>query len=164
MAELSDGSTETLSAGSGVFLSIGGIWTPLWIGDELGLGVGGYLGLKYDSIGGSNASLSLTRFPIGFAAHALIRLSERWFFLIRGGVQKEYGVSLSGSGGVSGSADLDGSLGGLGEGGFYYVTHLGEDHTAVVITFRYTSGHDSANGASVDASSAGGIIALHYNL
>jgi hypothetical protein len=164
MAQLSDGSTETLSAGSGVFLSVGGIWTPIWLGDAVGFGVGGYAGLKYDSVGASNASVSLTRFPLGGGAHALIRISERWFLFLRGGIQKEFGVSLSGSGAASGGASMEGSLGGLGEGGFYYVSHLGDDHTAVLFSFRYTSGHDTVGYSTFDAASAGVIIAIHYNL
>jgi len=163
-AQFSDGSTATLSAGGGGFASVGGLWTPLWLGDELGLGVGGYVGVKYQTVGGSNSNLSLTRFPIGLAAHALLRLSERWFLLLRGGVQKEYGIGLSGGGDVSGSADLDGSLGPLGEGGFYYVTHIGGDRMAVALTFRYTSAHDTLGGMTFSANSAGGLLAIHYNL
>ena len=143
---------------------MGGLWTPIWLGDELGLGVGGYVGVKYQTVGGSNSNLSLTRFPLGVAAHALLRISERWFLLLRGGIQKEYGISISGGGDMSGSADLDGSLGPLGEGGFYYVTHVGEDRMAVALTFRYTSAHDSVGGMTFGANSAGGLLAIHYNL
>jgi len=163
-AQLSDGTTETLSAGGGGFASVGGLWTPLWVGDELGLGLGGYVGVKYQTVGASNSNLSLTRFPIGVAAHALVRISERWFLLLRGGVQKEYGISISGGGDMSGNIDVDGAVGPLGEGGFYYVTHVGQDRMAVALTFRYTSAHDSVGGMTFSANSAGGLLAIHYNL
>ena len=44
---------------------MGGLWTPIWIGDAIGFGVGGYAGLKYQNIGGTNENLSLTRFRWG---------------------------------------------------------------------------------------------------
>jgi hypothetical protein len=161
-AGYTDGSTSTLSGGTGVFASVGAIWTPIWLGDAVGFGLGGYLGVKYYSVGGSDASVSLTRYPIGGAAHALIRIGDRWFLFLRGGIQKEVGVSLSSD--AYGSANLVGSLGGLAEGGFYYVTQVSDDHLAILFTFRYTSGRDSANGASFAADSGGVIFAIHYNL
>ncbi len=162
-AQYTDGSSDTLSGGTGLFASVGAMWTPLWVGDAVGFGVGGYLGVKYYSVGGSNSGISLTRFPAGAGAHALIRIGDRWFLFLRGGIQKELGVSLSADG--YGSADLTGSLGGLGEGGFYYVTTAAEDHLAILFTFRYTSGRDTAaNGSSFGADSAGVVFALHYNL
>ena len=39
-AQYTDGSSSTLSGGTGVFASVGAIWTPIWVGDALGLGVG----------------------------------------------------------------------------------------------------------------------------
>jgi hypothetical protein len=162
-AQLTDGTNETLSAGGGVFFSIGGLLTPVWIGDAVGFGVGGYAGVKYQSIGGSNGHLSLNRFPLGGGAHSLIRLSERWFLFLRGGVQKEVGGSLSGDGDVSGSQDLSTSVGFLGEGGFYYVSKAADNHMAALLTFRYTTGQDSANGQTVEANSAGIVLGIHYN-
>lgn len=161
-ASFSDGSSETLSGGTGVFASVGAIWTPLWLGDAVGFGVGGYLGVKYYSVGDSVSSISLTRYPIGGGAHVLLRIGDRWFLFLRGGLQKEFGVSLSADG--YGSASLNGSLAGLGEGGFYYVTTMSEDRLAMLFSFRYTGGRDSANGASFAADSAGVIWAIHYNL
>jgi hypothetical protein len=162
-AQLSDGTNETLSAGGGVFFSIGGLLTPVWIGDAVGFGLGGYAGVKYQSIGGSNGHLSLNRFPLGVGAHSLIRLSERWFLFLRGGIQKEVGGSLSGDGDVSGSQDLTTSLGVLAEGGFYYVSKAADNHMAALLTFRYTTGQDSANGQTVEANSAGIVLGIHYN-
>jgi hypothetical protein len=161
-ASYSDGSTTTLSGGTGLFASVGAIWTPIWLGDAVGFGVGGYLGVKYFSVGDSNSSISLTRYPIGGGAHVLLRIGDRWFLFLRGGLQKEFGVSLSSD--AYGSASLKGSLGGLGEGGFYYVTTASDDHLAILFSFRYTSGRDSANAESLGADSAGVIFAIHYNL
>ena len=118
--------------------------------------------MKYFSVGDSNSSISLNRFPIGAAAHAFIRIGDRWFLFLRAGIQKEVGISLSAD--AYGSASLSGSLGGLGEGGFYYVTTMSDDRLAMLFSFRYTGGRDSANGASFAADSAGVIWAIHYNL
>ena len=68
-------------------------------------------GCRGDKADGSNSSVSLTRFPIGGGPHVLIRISERWFLFLRGGIQKEVGISLSADG--YGSASLNGALGGL---------------------------------------------------
>jgi len=161
-ASYTNGDMSTLSGGTGVFTSVGAIWTPLWVGDAVGFGVGGYLGVKYYSVGGSNSSVSLSRFPIGGGAHVLIRIGDRTFLFLRGGIQKEFDISLSADG--YGSASLEGSLAGLGEGGFYYVTTMSDDRLAMLFSFRYTGGRDSVNGVSFAADSAGLIWAIHYNL
>lgn len=43
---LSDGSTQTLSAGDGVDASLGLMLTPVWVGDARGIGVSGTLGVQ----------------------------------------------------------------------------------------------------------------------
>ncbi len=153
----------TIGLGSGLLFSIGGIVTPLWIGDSAGFGVGAFAGVKYDSLSAKNGGVSLTRFPLGAALHLLIHVDDRWWLFFRGGLQKEYGIDISGSGDLAGSGAPVGSLGGFGEGGVYWIPRASEDHTALVVTFRYGRAHDSGGGMTYDASSGGIILALHYN-
>jgi hypothetical protein len=161
-ATFTDGSTSTVSGGSGVLLSVGVMLTPLWAGDGAGFGFDAFAGVKYDSVGDSSSgSVSLTRYPLGLGAHLLAHIDDRWWFILRGGIIKEAGVSLSATG--YNDASLSGSLGGFGEGGFYYIPHLGDDHVAFVFTFRYSASSDSANGSTISANSGGLIVALHVN-
>jgi hypothetical protein len=74
---------------------------------------------------------------------------------LRVGIQKEVGISVSGDSGLSGNQVLRGSLGGLGEGGFYGVLPVGEYHVAFSATFRYFVAHDTIAGASRSANSGG---------
>jgi hypothetical protein len=53
---LSDGSRQTLSAGSGASISAGLMWTPLWVSDNLGIGVSGTVGDKMWSVGERTAT------------------------------------------------------------------------------------------------------------
>src|SRR5215471_2378080 len=62
-AQLSNGDTQTLAAGQGVNFGVGVMVTPLWFRDLVGLGVGGEIGVKYDDVSASNASVSFTRYP-----------------------------------------------------------------------------------------------------
>jgi hypothetical protein len=165
-AQLSDGSTRTLSAGQGVALAIGGMWTPLWIGDDdhVGFGVGVSAGWKYDSIDASNASVSFTRYPVDVSLHALLRLDDSWLFLVKGGIQKELDIGISGGGDANQlNSSLNGGLGGFGEVGFYYVFGAGGAHLATAFTLRYTAVHDSVAGTSVPASNFGLLLYLFYN-
>ncbi len=150
-----------MSGGLGVLASVGVMLTPLWVGDGVGFGLDAFASVKYDSLGDSGNSVSLTRYPLGLGAHLLLHLDDRWWFILRGGLIKETGISLSASGYPD--AGLTGSLGGFGEGGFYYIPHFGDDHLAFVFTFRYSASSDSANGATISANSGGVIWALHLN-
>ncbi len=154
----------TLRGGGGVVLGVGGMWTPLWAGDAAGFGLSAVLSLKYQTISAGNGSVSLLRFPVSLAAHTFLHVGGRWWFLLRGGVQKELGVSLSADGSSgSGEASLTGSVGGLGEVGVYYLTHVGKQRTALLVAFRYTSGTDSAGNDAFDSSSGGLVMGLHHN-
>lgn len=161
---LSDGSNQTLSAGDGVSISFGIMVTPLWLGDSLGVGVTGTAGYKRWSVGGSNGDIGLSRFPLTAGVHLLPRLSPLWLFLMRGGIAKEAGISISGSGiAASAHADLNASLGGFGEAGFFKIMDTPEQRGAWSLTFRYTKLTYSANGASADASSFMIFSALYFN-
>jgi hypothetical protein len=160
-ANYSDGSSNTLSGGSGVLLEVGLMLTPLWAGDTAGFGLDAFAGLKYDSVGDSSSSISLLRYPVGLGAHTLLRVGDRWWLMLRGGILKETGVTLSASGYPD--ASLTGSLGGFGEGGIFYVCEGLAGHPAFVVTFRYSATNDSANGASISARSGGLIMAFYFS-
>jgi hypothetical protein len=161
---LSDGSDQTLSAGDGAAVSVGLMFTPYWVGDKLGVGASGTVGYKGWSVGGSNGSISLSRFPLTFALHLLPRIAPRWLLLARGGIDKEAGVSISGSGVAAGTnVDLNASLGGFGEVGFYKIMDTPEQRGAWSLTVRYTKLSYSANGGSVDAQSVMVFTSLYYN-
>lgn len=169
-AELADTQTlsgttiETLSLGSGLSASIGVMLTPLWIGEHAGFGAGGFAGVKYDGLdNGPGGSVTMTRFPVGGALHVLLHIDGRAWLILRGGIQKEVGISVSNDSGMGGNPVLRGSLGGFGEGGFYGVLPVGEYHVAVAATFRYSVAHDTIAGASRSANSGGFVLAFHYN-
>ena len=118
---LSDGSTQTLSAGDGLDASLGLMLTPVWVGDALGIGVSGTLGYKGWSVGGSNGDISIGRFPFTAGVHLLPRVAHNWLLLARGGIDKEADVSVSCSGVIScTNPDATANLGWFGEAGFYY--------------------------------------------
>lgn len=94
----------------------------------------------------------------------MLRLDEQWLWLFRGGIQKEYDISVSGSGDAGGlNGTLTGGLGGFGEAGIYYVIESGDYHGAMSFTFRYTAIHDTAGDTSIPASNFGFLYSLYYN-
>ncbi len=156
---LSDGSSQTLSAGDGIALSLGLMYTPLWIDHTVGLGLSATAGYKGWSVGGSNGDISIGRFPLVLAVHVLPRLTPRWFLFGRGGLDKEVDASLSGSGIASGTnLDLTAQLGWFAEAGIYSIIDTTQQRGAWSLTFRYTrltytasdpaAGDGSANGDS----------------
>lgn len=161
---LSDGSRQTLSAGDGVAVSVGLMVTPLWLGDRLGAGVTATAGYKGMSVGGSNGGIGLGRFPVTAAIHVLPRFAQRWFFLIRGGIDQETNVSLSGSGIASGvEHGLRATLGAFGEAGVYNILDTPEQRGASSLTLRYTKLTYTAEGGSADGSSVMLFCAIYYN-
>jgi hypothetical protein len=169
-AEIADTQTpngttiETLNLGSGFSASIGVMLTPLWIGEYAGFGAGGFAGVKYDGLdNGPGGSVTMTRFPLGGALHVLLHIDGPAWLILRGGIQKEVGISVSSDSGLGGNPVLRGSLGGFGEGGFYGVLPVGEFHVAFSATFRYSVAHDTIAGASLSANSGGFVLGFHYN-
>jgi hypothetical protein len=174
---LTDGSSQTLSAGDGVAVSLGVMWTPLWLGDALGLGVSGTLGYKGWSVGASNADITIQRFPFMAAVDLLPRIGRNWLLLARGGLDKETKVSISSSGAASGiGGDLEAKLGAFAEGGVYHTYDIFKrvevkpdgtlpvQHGASSLTVRYTKLTYTANGVSVDGQSLMFFTAFYYNL
>ena len=174
---LSDGSTQTLSAGDGVDASLGLMLTPVWVGDALGIGVSGTLGYKGWSVGGSNGDISIGRFPFTAGVHLLPRVAHNWLLLARGGIDKEADISVSCSGVIScTNPDATANLGWFGEAGFYYTFDIlklnpdlpkPEQHGAYSLTFRYTkltyTASGAAGGGTADASSFMIYNTFYYN-
>lgn len=160
-AEFDDGTRGTLGAGNGVVISVGVMFTPIWLAGKLGLGIGGDAGWKYTSLSGQNGILSLDRFPLVASAHVLYEVSPRWYLMASGGPSYEAGISITGDGvfdGIHGRPD--GDVGWMAEvGAFYAKRELGAD-----ITLRYTAARFEESGDPVDASSVGLFGAFHYHL
>jgi hypothetical protein len=116
----SDGDESTLSSGSGVILGIGAMLTPLWVAESVGFGLALDGAIKYDHLGASNGSASITRFPLALTAHVLMDVSDGLHFLIfKGGVTRDFGVNYSASGFASIDADVSGTWGPTGGLGYY---------------------------------------------
>jgi hypothetical protein len=156
---LDTGMDRFINAGRGVLVTVGGLWTPVWVDDQVGFGAGASVGWKYDTIEASNGEVSLTRFPLTATVHSLIRFNKRWFTLLSGGLTKEIGGEMSGSGfAANASRSFTGTLGLLGEGGVYFAISSATLGAAV----RYSSSRDQFGGSEVDASSLGVIAASQY--
>jgi hypothetical protein len=170
---LSDGSTQTLSAGDGVDASLGLMWTPVWMGDALGIGISGTAGYKGWSVGGSNGDISIGRFPFTASLHLLPRIGHNWLVMARGGIDKEVAVSISCSGVISCTdPQATADLGWFGEAGFYYTFDIlkinpdlpvPEQHGGLSLTFRYTKLTYTAGTGSVDGSSFMVYTNFYYN-
>lgn len=170
---LSDGSSQTLSAGDGIDASLGLMWTPLWMGDALGVGISGTAGYKGWSVGGSNGDISIGRFPFTAALHVMPRVAHNWLLMARGGISKELDVSISCSGVISCTdPGATANLGWFGEGGFYYTFDffnvnpdlpVPEQHSAFSLTGRYTKLTYASATGSVDASSFMIYTNFYYN-
>jgi hypothetical protein len=160
-ARSSSGHTETLSGGQGPFVGVGAMVTPLWLRhDAIGLGAGVEVALKFDDISGSNGDVSFTRYPTSATAHALVRFRPIWYVLVAGGVEKDRGISLSGSGAASGiSGSLTSRTGGVGRLGVYFRE---EDAAAVSFGLAYTKLTYDVPGGSVRADSLGFWTAVHW--
>jgi hypothetical protein len=160
-AQFSNGDSGTLTAGGGVYLAVGATVTPLWIGNAVGLGLGGDIGWKYDSLSASNGSVDMSRFPLDLWVQTLIAFTDNWYLHVLAGPHKESGVNLSGSGVVTGGADFDSPWGWMAQAGFYTTTSW---HVACAFGLRYTGVHYTFAGQTIDASNIGLDLTLHANL
>lgn len=164
-ATLSNGKRQTLNAGDAVTLSVGLMITPLWVGDRLGVGVSGTAGYKSWSIGASNGSIALSRYPLIAAVHLMPRLAPRWLLLARGGIDKDAEVSVSGRGLAAGiGGELSSRVGGFVEAGIFSIFLTPEQRGAMSLTVRYTNVTYAVNGVSIDAQSVMVLCALYYHL
>jgi hypothetical protein len=120
--------------------------------------LGGSLGYKENSIKASNGSVTLSRYPLVAALHAIVPVTDGWLLLLRGGIQSDSGVSISGPGVVDmATVQLNSELGFLGEGGFYWPL---TQHLAGSLAFRYTNLRYSFEGTSLSANSVGLVWTL----
>jgi hypothetical protein len=161
-AVFSNGESDTLTAGGGVLLLLGGEWTPFRSRKFHGLGFGLRAGLKYDSVGASNGKISLMRFPVLASVHGLIHFHRGFFALGRVGVEKDFRPVLSGEGDARlSSVTFANRLGVFVESGFYWQT--GWD-TGFGLSVRYTWMEYGFASAQLDASSVALVGTFHVSL
>jgi len=161
-AELSNGETQTLHAGDGVLVAVVGDFTPFWIGDAVGFGLGASVAWKYADVSASNGSASLSRLPLSAFVQILPSIDGLWFLLLRGGLTEDGGATLSGSG-VAFIPDVkfDSKLGGFADLGAYRAS--ASSHVGVLFLARYTHEKFGLAGDSVDASSIGFNVGVYYS-
>jgi hypothetical protein len=152
--------SEKIQAGDGGFGSVVGSWTPLWISDALGLGVAASLGVKYNQVAASNGHISFTRFPIALSLQTLLSASDTWFVLVRTGMVKDAGASLSGSGAAGGiDAAYTSRWGVFGDFGLYRAYGV---HGGMAFMARYTAVSLTLESIVVRANSLGAAFGWYY--
>jgi hypothetical protein len=158
----SNGDDQTLSSGTGLLFGLGGMVTPLWAGETVGFGAGVDAAIKYDSIDASNGSASITRFPVALTAHLLTNGSGGdHFFLLKGGLIRDFGVHYSASGFASIDADVDGTWGPTGALGYYKRSN--DSFAWDVMGFFALTSHTIGT-AKINADSFGLTMGFHLNL
>lgn len=158
-----DGSTSSLDAGEGLMLGGGLTWTPLWLTDRLGLGLGYDVGYKLGTTGqAANGSINLERVPMTLSARGLFAIAGNYHLLLAAGGVAEFGVHLYGDGVATG---IDGrfsdAFGGMAELGVLFGAPLA---VGAEITGRFTMIEYSANGVTVSGMSGAANFALHFFL
>ena len=144
--------------GSGMSVSLGGQWTPLWVGDVLGIGLGGSFGHKGNSFHTSDRSVARSRYPWVVAAHGLFSVTDGWLLILRGGLQSDSGLSAT----VAGTTgQIHSLLGFLGETGAYWPFSR---HLAGSVVIRYSNLRYASDGAGYSANSFGPLCTLHIVL
>jgi hypothetical protein len=160
-ADYENGESRTLTAGGGGAVSVGYMWTPRWSEKGVGVGVGFNLGFKGAALEATNGSAALTRFPLLAAAHLLFPASSHLFFVLRGGVTTDLGVSLSGKGTASRlGADLSSGVGPLVEVGFL---SLAGSRSGFGLAVRFSALEYTLWGPGINASSVGLVGSWHYH-
>jgi hypothetical protein len=96
---------DALHHGDGYLLGGGAAFTPLWIGDRVGLGAGLDVLFKYASFNGDAGHVTQSSMPVLLTANALIDLDHgaRWYLLVRAGLETDYNRRFAGVTGASGS-------------------------------------------------------------
>jgi hypothetical protein len=157
----SNGGDESLSAGKGFVLGLGAMVTPLWPSETVGLGLGVDGAFKYDGIDAANGSASITRYPVALTLHLLATGSGgQHYFLLKGGLVRDFGLDYRAPGLAIGTADMRGTLGPTGSVGYYrrWSDHFGTDiHAFFAIT-------DHVVGAArFSANTFGVAVGFHLN-
>jgi len=152
-------SNELLSFGDGLFLSLGALVTPLWIGGRVGLGGGVEVGFKYDAP--ALGSDTLTRYPASLTGHALFRVSRRGFVVVAGGASRDFAVNLTSYEAMQSGLALTSHVGELARVLFYY--RIG-DRSAFMLGLMRTFLTYSVGGMDVDAGSLGHFVGVSFAL
>lgn len=157
-ATYTNGDTATLSAGGGLVLAAGGMLTPLWIRNKVGLGLGAEIGWKYQTIGDSSRSISMSRFPMVLQLHSFLPLSQTWFLRPAFGIHKELAPTISDD--SYGTIDLESPVGWMAELGVYSMStwHLGWS-----VAVRFTSVHYTFRADRLDGNNVGVNLTMHIN-
>jgi len=150
-ATYADGHQAKMSAGGLLLLALHAEWTPIRTREHHGFGLGLSGGFKYNGLSAANGSVKFMRYPVIASAHALLHVKQKYFFLARAGLEKDFAPALSGDGlGVGVNASFTSNLGALGEVGVYWQANkdLGCD-----VKVRYTRIEYGYPGGSIDGSS-----------
>jgi hypothetical protein len=152
----SNGNNESLKAGQGVVLGVGGMVTPYWARDRFGFGGGVDAAIKYDTIADGNQSV--TRFPIAASLHLLANVAGADHYLLaKGGVIRDFGVRYVDQGS---SASLAGTWGPLGALGYY--RRVSDEFAWDLMGFFALTRHVGP-GVSQSADSFGVTVGLYLN-
>jgi hypothetical protein len=151
---------DSLGAGDGYLLGGGARFTPLWIGSDLGLGVGLDVLFKYASTSGGRVQASQSSMPTILTGHALIKMNHdpRWYLLVRGGLEMDF-YRQSSFNGQTGST-LSRGAGLLADiGPMFEAT----DHIGVGAAVRLTLSQLPAGMDHISGSNIGIVVSVSYN-
>jgi hypothetical protein len=169
-ATFSDGSTETLSAGGGLFLEMGATYTPVWFGWRLGLQFGTDFNLMTSRVGAANGKIDLTRYGYLVSSHLLLHVAEGWFLVAGGGLQSVFSAKLSGSAlGEDIHADLGSARGAMLEFGLDGLIGSAEKVATqnmfggARLTVRYARLSYSYDDSPVDGNYVAIILGIHFD-
>jgi hypothetical protein len=164
-AQLSDGSSRSVSGGGGGAVAADLKLTPFWLADTVGFGAGGEIGWKGQEISADNGSVSLDRFPLVVTAHVILRATDYAYFMLSGGVEKDLAISFTGSGvgALNGDVTFKSSIGGAGALAFYYALtpHFTLDAAVRFARLHYDVAGPGGTGR-VDASNGGFSMGAQY--
>jgi hypothetical protein len=162
-ATFTNGNDASITAGQGALIGLGFVLMPLRReGHSIGVAV--EQSVKFAQISASNASISLTRFPLLAALRYDYAFTDTWHLALGGGVVYEYGISLTGEGLAEDlEVDFENAVGWMGEAGVAYR----ERSFVIDVTLRFTglSYQPDVPGLDADdvnATNGGLIVAGHY--
>jgi len=160
-SESPSGNSGTISAGSGFLVGADAMATPLWAGRRVGFGGGVTLAVKYDELDASNGSASITRFPLVLSLHLLVNGGGgNGYLLLKGGVEKDLGVTFTAAGDAAVNAGLRGRWGPAGALGYYRRVNdtFAWDVEAFFAAMTYSSGQ-----ATLGANTGGLTFGVHLD-
>jgi len=158
-----DGSTSTLYAGQGIYVGGGVTWTPLWLNDRLGFGLGYDVGYRLGTtFSNSDGTIEMERIPMSLTVRGLVALAANYHFLLAAGPVVEFGPKVYGTG-VANVQELrfSDAVGGIVEAGILFGAPLA---VGGEITGRFTGIEYSAPAGTASGISGGVNFALHFFL